>query len=246
MSVPDFNQRSTEPELMDNEPVDFAEFDDCLRQLRIINIFTLAYAPTLRWFSHLYKQGRLTDGSTVLDVGSGHGDMLRCLSNWAAARRLRLDLIGVDLNPLSKLSAERATSQSQGIVFITDNVFSFAPEQKIDYIISSLFTHHLTDEQLVGFIRWMDHRACLGWLINDLHRHPIPYYFIKSVVRLLSCNRLIRHDAPVSVARAFTAPDLKKLLEAAGIPAHRVSIRWHFPFRYAVACSRSWKNAKTS
>ncbi|HEY8159756.1 MAG TPA: methyltransferase domain-containing protein [Methylobacter sp.] len=239
MSLPDFNQRSAESELMDNEPVSFAEFYACLRQLRIINFFTLAYTPTLRWFGHLYKQGQLEDGSTVLDVGSGYGDMLRCLSNWAAARRLRLHLIGVDLNPLSKLSAERATSQSHGIDFITDNVFSFAPEQKIDYIISSLFTHHLTDQQLVEFIRWMDHRACLGWLINDLHRHPIPYYFIKSIVRLLSRNRLIRHDAPVSVARAFTVPDLKRLLETAGIPAHRVSIRWCFPFRYAVTCSRT-------
>ncbi|MGZ4996849.1 MAG: methyltransferase domain-containing protein [Methylobacter sp.] len=239
MSLPDFNQRSAESELMDNEPVDFAEFDACLRQLRIINFFTLAYTPTLRWFGHLYKRGQLKNGASVLDVGSGYGDMLRSLSNWAAARRLRLHLIGVDLNPLSKLSAERATSQNHGIDFITDNVFSFAPEQKIDYIISSLFTHHLTDQQLVEFIRWMDHRACLGWLINDLHRHPIPYYFIKSIVSLLSRNRLIRHDAPVSVARAFTVSDLKRLLETAGIPAHRVSIRWHFPFRYAVACSRS-------
>jgi len=240
MSLPDFNQRSAEPELMDNEPVDFIEFDACLRQLRIINIFTLAYTPTLRWFRYLYTQGQLEDGITVLDVGSGHGDMLRCLSNWSAARRLRLHLVGIDLNPYSKLSAERATSQSSHCIdFITDNVFSFAPKQKIDYIISSLFAHHLTDQQLVEFIRWMDHRACIGWLINDLHRHPIPYYFIKSIVRLLSRNRLIRHDAPVSVARAFTVRDLKKLLETAGIPAHRVSIRWHFPFRYAVACSRS-------
>lgn len=239
MSVPDFNQRSTEPELMDIEAVSFTEFDACLRQLRIINIFTLAYTPTLRWFRHLYKRGQLKAGTTVLDVGSGHGDMLRCLSNWAAARKLRLHLVGVDLNPFSKQSAERVTSQNHGIDFHTDNVFSFTPEQKIDYIISSLFTHHLTDEQLVEFIRWMDHRACQGWLINDLHRHPIPYYFIKSIVRLLSCNRLIRHDAPVSVARAFSVSDLKRLLEAAGIPAHRVSIRWHFPFRYGVACSRS-------
>lgn len=239
MSMPDFNQRSTEPELMDSEPVNFAEFDACLRQLRMINLFTLAYTPTLRWFNHLYQQGRLEDGATVLDVGSGHGDMLRSLSSWAAAHRLRLHLIGIDLNPLSKLSAERVTSQSQGINFITDNVFDFAPEQEIDYIISSLFTHHLTDQQLVGFIRWMDHHACQGWLINDLHRHPIPYYFIKFGVRLLSGNRLIRHDSPVSVARAFTVPDLKKLLEAADIPAHRVSIKWYFPFRYAVACSRS-------
>jgi SAM-dependent methyltransferase len=246
MSLPDFNRRSIEPELMDSEPVSFTEFDACLRQLRMINIFTLAYVPTLRWFGHLYKQGQLEDGSTVLDVGSGYGDMLRCLSNWAARRRLRLHLIGVDLNPYSKLSAERATSQSCGIDFNTGNVFSFAPEQKIDYIISSLFTHHLTDEQLVEFIRWMDHRACQGWLINDLHRHPIPYYFIRFIVRLLSCNRLIRHDAPVSVVRAFTVSDLTRLLEAAGIPEHRVSIRWHFPFRYGVACNRSWKNAKTS
>jgi len=27
----------------------------------------------------------------------------------------------------------------------------------------------------------MDSHARSGWFINDLHRHPLPYYFIKTV-----------------------------------------------------------------
>jgi hypothetical protein len=44
----DLSQRSTRLELMDTESVSLAEFHDCLRTLRIINTFTLAYRPTLR------------------------------------------------------------------------------------------------------------------------------------------------------------------------------------------------------
>jgi len=53
----------------------------------------------------------------------------------------------------------------------------------------------------------MDRHATPAGSSNDLHRHPLPRFFIKYAVRLLFANRMIRHDAPVSVARAFTASE---------------------------------------
>jgi hypothetical protein len=44
-----------------------------------------------------------------------------------------------------------------------------------------------------------------------------------------------RYDGPISVARAFTAADWRRLVAEAGIPAKRISINWFFPFRYCVA-----------
>jgi hypothetical protein len=49
---------------------------------------------------------------------------------------------------------------------------------------------------------------------------------------------MIRHDAPVSVARAFTASEWRHLLDEAGIPEERTKIEWFFPFRYGVACRK--------
>jgi hypothetical protein len=83
----------------------------------------------------------------------------------------------------------------------------------------------------------MDRHAVRGWFINDLHRHRLPFYFIKYVTRLLRLNFMVRHDAPVSVARAFTSDEWKKILSGAGIPGE-TKVRWHFPFRYGVSCRK--------
>ena len=48
--------------------------------------------------------------------------------------------------------------------------------EAFDFIVSSQFTHHLTDDQVAMFIRWMEAHARRGWFIGDLHRHWLPYY----------------------------------------------------------------------
>lgn len=236
--MPDFKRRSDEPELMDQGGISFAEFHHCLQSLATINQLTLAYRPTLRWLRRWRKSG---GPIRILDAGSGGGDMLRRIEKQTGKRRegrgkQAVSLIGVDLNPWSKKSAE-LSSPASSICFATADIFSVEPDQPIDIIVCSLFTHHLTDAQLVDFLRWIDERAQTGWFINDLHRHPMPYYFIKIATKLLSCNRLIRHDAAVSVARSFTVADWRRLLDSAGI-GDRVRIQWFFPFRLCVSCEK--------
>src|SRR6516165_6962993 len=74
------------------------------------------------------------------------------------------------------------------------------------------FIHHLGDAALVLFIQWMDSHARSGWFINDLHRHPLPYYFIKTVFHALPFSRMMRSDGPISISRAFVAADWRRLL----------------------------------
>ncbi|MCW8194622.1 methyltransferase domain-containing protein [Proteobacteria bacterium 005FR1] len=227
----DLRRRSSESELMDEEDISFPEFHDCLQGLETINHLTLAYRPTLKWLQPWLKS---SERVSILDAGCGSGDMLRQIEK--AAHKGELDLIGVDLNPWSKRSAQLLGGKSAAR-YATADIFHFQPERQIDLIICSLFTHHLTDPQLVQFLRWIDRRASKGWFINDLHRHPLPYHFIKAATRLLSHNRLIRHDAAVSVARSFTRADWQRLLDQAGI-GERARIRWHFPFRLCISCEK--------
>ena len=85
----------------------------------------------------------------------------------------------------------------------------------------------------------MDSHAIRGWFINDLHRHPLPYHFVKTVFHLLPLSRMMRSDGPISISRAFVAADWRRLLAEAGIPRSRTSIKWYFPFRYVVACRKA-------
>jgi hypothetical protein len=66
----------------------------------------------------------------------------------------------------------------------------------------------------------------------------VPYYFIKFATRLFSRNRLIKHDASLSVARSFTATDWRRLLATADI-GERARVEWYFPFRLCVSCRKT-------
>ena len=193
--------RSSESELMDRPGTPFAEFHHCLQSLETINILTFAYYPTLRWIKPFLKEtGRPVH---ILDAGCGGGDMLRRIEKLAMKFNCPVMLTGVDLDPMAKRSALTIAWEQARIRYVSADIFDYKPVTKIDIVICSLFTHHLSEDQLVRFLRWADQNADQGWFINDLHRHWLPYYFIKAATGIFSRNRLIRNDAPLSVARSL-------------------------------------------
>ena len=232
-----FSHRNVLTELMDSDETDFATFRDCLVDLAKVNRLTLAYRPTMRFFADLVRAGRLPRDRpiTVVDVGSGYGDMLRKVDRWAARRGLRLDLTGVDLNPWSARTAAAATAPDRPIRYVTANIFDYRAERPIDIVISSLLAHHLDDPALVRFVAWMEANAAIGWFVNDLHRHPLPYHAFRIASRALRFHHFVQHDGPISIARAFDAHDWRDALAAAGLASGAAEIRPQFPFRLCVA-----------
>jgi SAM-dependent methyltransferase len=240
MTTLDFSQRSHDPELMDTVPSSFEEFRDCLRDLAFVNRCTLAYRPTEQFFEALLLRNRyLHRPLEVLDVGSGYGDTLRHIAHWAKRRGVRVNLTGIDLNPWSRKAASQATLDTQPISWITKDVFAYAPAQPVDVVISSLFTHHLDDEGVVTFLRWMEKTARLGWFVNDLHRHALPYHVFRSASSALRLHRFVQHDGPVSIARAFSSKNWTLLLRQAEVNIDNVDIAWRFPFRLTLERFRS-------
>ena len=184
----DLNQRSTEPEIMDTAETSFAEFDECLRHIEIVNRATLGYRPVLSWLKKLLPADTSGRPLTIIDVGSGRGEMLRQIWRWAKEKKLNVHLTGIDINPLSTASAKKSTPQDMRIHYQTSDIFAMNTAQKADLIISTHFTHHLGNDELIRFVQWMDNHAVKGWFINDLHRHKLPYLFIKYVLSLVPIN----------------------------------------------------------
>jgi SAM-dependent methyltransferase len=232
--VIDLKRRSAEPELMDIQASDLATLEVCLRDLERINRWTGAYRITVRWLERLLDRHVLRRPLVVVDVGCGYGDMLRRIATFAEHRDVAVDLIGVDLNPHAAVAAARATPPGRPIRYLTCDVFDLSPSIRPDVVISALFAHHLDDARLIRFLQWMDERAPHGWLINDLRRHVIPYLIGRFGPSVLRMNRMVRNDAPVSVARAFERHDWERLLETAGLAAAPTSVVTCFPFRFAV------------
>ena len=225
--------RSTADERMDTDCVDYDDYARCLRDLSRVNTVTLTHRPTLAWLAREVGARR---SFSLLDVACGHGDVLRRISRWAARNGIAARLDGVDLNPWSTRAARAATPEAAHITYHTGNVFEFEPAGgAVDYIVSSQFTHHLTNDQIVVFIRWMEAHARRGWFIGDLHRHWFPYYGFGLLAWIARWHRFVLSDGRISIARSFVPADWPPLIRAAGLTDADVVITRHLPFRLCVA-----------
>lgn len=230
-----FAQRSHETELMDTEAVSLDDYRACLKDLATVNALTLTHGPILRWLDRATRSLEPGKRVTVLDIGYGYGDLLRRIHAWSRRRRRAVSLIGVDLNPMSEPIAREATPAGVTIEYRTGNVFDYQPERPVDFIISSQTTHHMSDQELAAFIRWMEQVAARGWFIADLHRHAIPFHVFRVLSRAARWHRFVQHDGPISIARGFRRHDWEQILDAAGLAPDAARIRWHVPFRLCVS-----------
>lgn len=226
---PDFAVRATDAELMDADDLAPQTYAALIADLARVNTITLARPPTLAW---LAAATRDVDSFSLVDVGFGHGDMLRAIARWAATNGKTVRLVGVDLNPRSAPVARAATDPALGIEYRSGDAgdLDFAP----DFIVSSIVAHHMTDLELVGFLRWMEAIATRGWFINDLHRHRLAWVGFRLLANVLGWHSIVRHDGALSVRRAFVRSDWDDLLAAAGLGQPPVTVRWHLPFRWGV------------
>jgi 2-polyprenyl-3-methyl-5-hydroxy-6-metoxy-1,4-benzoquinol methylase len=224
--------RSTLPELMDAEAVDETTYQRCLADLATINWITLTHRATLKWLTLAVKNIPQDTEIKILDVAYGQGDLLRAIAGWAARRRRPVRLSGIDLNPRSAIAARALTPPGAPIAYHTGDVFAFTPEAAPDFIVTSQFTHHLADHEVVNLLRWMDATAARGWFITDLHRHALAYYGFPLLARAFGWHGIVRHDGRISIARGFTRAEWERLVRQAGIPAQ---IAWKMPFRHAIS-----------
>ncbi len=224
--------RSAAAEWMDDASATEAAFSAALTDLERINRLSLAYRPVLRWLDRVVRAGCGVRRLSVLDVGAGGGDMLEAIAAWGEKRGVALDLAGLDRSPWA---GRHAAARGRPGRWITADLFDLDPGERFDVVLCSLFAHHLPPPVLVRFLRWLDARADRGWLVSDLHRHPVPWAFVWAAVRVLRMDPMVVHDSTVSIARGFSRADWVEALREAGVAAE---IRWAFPFRWQVGTIR--------
>ncbi|HEX8468528.1 MAG TPA: methyltransferase domain-containing protein [Allosphingosinicella sp.] len=220
-------QRARDEEQMDDPSLDPAVYDTVLRGLARVNRWTFADRPTLGF---LARATRGRERFSLLDVGSGEGGMLRTIAKWARKRGLAARLTGVDLNPKSEKVARETTPADMGIEYRTGDYRDLG---RFDFVVSSLVAHHMTDRQLLEFLRWMESNGDRGWFVNDLHRHRFAYFGYPLLATLLRVHPIVRQDGRLSIARSFRPRDWRPVLAEAGV-ADRAVVKRYFPFRLCV------------
>jgi 2-polyprenyl-3-methyl-5-hydroxy-6-metoxy-1,4-benzoquinol methylase len=227
--MPSLAVRSRQDEQMDAPGLDPAIYAKVLHDLARVNRWTFTAHPVLAYMKRAIGEARRF---RLMDVGFGDGDILRAIARWAKRRGIEAELVGVDLNEKSVAAAREATPAGLAIDYRAGDYLD--QEGPFDFVISSQVTHHMTDDQLMTFLRYMEAEAQRGWLICDLHRHGFAYRGFPLLARLLFVHRIVREDGQLSIARSFRPAEWRELLAQAGIPAEAVRIVRRFPFRLCV------------
>ena len=197
-----------EPELLDHATEEEARGN--LADLVRLNQHFGGYRILRSIFSEF---ARPSDSFSVLDIGAASGDM---------GARLRLSHPQASVIALDRKYGHLASASNPKLV---GDAFQlpFAPSS-FDFVFSSLFLHHFSNEQvaeLLGIFKTIARRAVLA---IDLERGPIAYHFLPATRWLFRWDRISVHDGPVSVQAAFKKEELLVLARSAGLTKARVRI----------------------
>jgi ubiquinone/menaquinone biosynthesis C-methylase UbiE len=214
-------RRRHDPELMDGPGLPPAEVVQAYRVLRRVNR-QLGNLRTLRdELRRWLDEERPGATATLLDVGSGSGDLAASLRREAETRGVALRAVAADLDPIALGLAAR---ERLGAIRADALRLPF-PDGSFDLVTAAKFAHHFHGEGLTRLLAEMVRVARRRVVVLDIRRHWVAYAGFVLWSRLLTRSRLVRHDGPLSVLRGFTREELLASAEPFGELAWEVRSR---------------------
>ena len=222
-------------ELLDGPLDDPAALAANLRDLRRVNRWLGGVALSVAGVDALAAH---REQLTMLDVGTGGADIPMALIERAKRRGRRLKVVGIDSRPevlVAAVRARPAVATTEGLELRLGDGRSLPyPDESFDVAHASLVLHHLSPETAETLLCEMARVARLGVVVNDLDRSWLGWAGAWLLAHLLTADRYTRHDAPLSVRRAYRPEEMTGLLRAAGLVPVRTA-RGAFGQRYAIA-----------
>lgn len=149
----------------------------------------------------------------LLDLGAGDGTLLlrvarRLSAHWQGTSAVLLDRRNI-VSPethhaFAALGWRTAVLEADALDWLEQPA---APAW--DTVIANLFLHHFPAAQLAELLRAA---ACLARTFIAVEpRRSARGLCLSRLLRLIGCNRVTRHDAPISVRAGFTGQELSQL-----------------------------------
>lgn len=225
----DLSTRSYQPELLDRDDIPFTDIKRNMYELNFINTYLGGHAITIEGLKRLVRRlpGLYSREILICEIGCGGGDNLHALDRWCKDKNIRAHFLGVDINgDCIRIANEACNGMKATFIHSDYRIVRF--DTIPDIIFSSLFCHHFAEAELVDMLQWMKQNSTAGFFINDLHRNYFAYYSISWLTKIFSRSYLVKHDAPLSVARGFLKQEWITLFRAANINNFRISWQWAF------------------
>lgn len=223
-------------ELLDGPLDDLVALGANLRDLRRVNRWLGGVALSQRALDALV--GTRSGPLTLLDVGTGAADIPAALQVVEARRGRELRVRALDSRPevvAAALAGSPELAARAGFsVTVGDGRCLSEADRSHDIVHASLVVHHLPPDEAILLLREMGRVAAVGIIVNDLARGWLAWLGALLLAHTLTRSRLTRHDAPLSVRRAYSAAEMRALLATAGLRPI-ATVRGLLGHRYAIA-----------
>ena len=155
---------------------------------------------------------------SVLDVGAGTGELLGVIAELARATGRQAKLVGLDLNELSVREIAAESLKFDEILSIQADALKLPFEDEaFDYSMCSLFTHHLSDDQIPVVLEEMSRVARRGIVVIDLERSVKAWLLYQLFCAAYRISPLVRQDGSLSIRKGFRVGELATAAAAAGV-----------------------------
>jgi len=216
-------------ELLDDPGADPAIVTESFRNLARSNWWFGGAAAVHFGLAQLIPRSARGSSLTLLDVGTGVGDLPRGAAHWAARRGVRLTGIGLERSRVAAALARRGGLPS---VVGCAGALPFRAGSA-DIVMMSQLIHHLSREAAVAVIRAADRVARLGVVLADLRRSPVAAFGFRIGAEVLGFDAATKADGVTSVRRGYLPHELSAILRDAGVdavvhrrPGYRLVAAW--------------------
>jgi SAM-dependent methyltransferase len=161
---------------------------------------------------------------TLLDVGTGIGDIPAGARKYAD--KFRVSLRGVGLDPAEELLRAARANLSDAVC--GDGMQLPFRDRSIDVVMCSQVLHHFTEPDGMRLLSEMNRVARKCVVVSDLRRSWLAVAGFWATSFALRFHPVSRHDGIVSIRRGFTRNDLANIVQAAVGTRPRVTRRIWF------------------
>jgi len=153
----------------------------------------------------------LPPNATLLDVGSGVGDIAAQARELARHRRRDLSLITIDM---AETLAAASRANTGNAVRGDAAALPFA-NRSVDIAICSQTLHHFDDASATRVLRELDRVARVRVIVSDLRRSWLAAAGLWLASFPLGFHPVSRHDGVLSIMRGYTCDELRRLVASA-------------------------------
>jgi SAM-dependent methyltransferase len=223
-------------ELLDDPAADPRAVDRELRDIARLNALFGGTRAVVRELAPFFARGASHEGGeahwTLLDVGTGLGDIPRAAARAARRHGIILRLVGIERNRtaagLARGGGGGADWDEPLAAIVADGGALPLPSRSVDVVVASQVLHHVPRATAPHWIAEFDRVARRAVVLADLRRSRLAMAGVWAACFGLAMDGVTRHDAVTSLRRGYSRLELDALLAEAGVPArarHRAGFR---------------------